>query len=117
MNGLNSLGLLDISVTDNEWMQAVNNNSLAKKSASKSILQQKNQYISSLLKVPVKQQEVEVTRSTMQSLLENWENIQRMAHPILIIFSGLHTASLSTEQLKQATDMIDKELFPMLPRE
>src|SRR5699024_9838809 len=61
--------------------------------------------------------EVELTRSTMQSLLENGENIQRMAHRILIIFSGLHTASLSTEQLKQATDMIDKELFPMLPRE
>src|SRR5699024_12664208 len=59
----------------------------------------------------------ELTRSTMQSLLENGENIQRMAHRILIIFSGLHTASLSTEQLKQATDMIDKELFPMLPRE
>src|SRR5699024_11602905 len=57
------------------------------------------------------------TRSTMQSLLENGENIQSMAHRILIIFSGLHTASLSTEQLKQATDMIDEELFPMLPRE
>src|SRR5699024_12477140 len=57
------------------------------------------------------------TRSTMQSLLENGENIQSMAHRILIIFSGLHTASLFTEQLKQATDMIDKELFPMLPRE
>src|SRR5699024_12803733 len=55
-------------------------------------------------------QEVELTRSTMQSLLENGENIQRMAHRILIIFSGLHTASLSTEQLKQATDMIKKEL-------
>ena len=117
MNGLKSLGLLDISVTDNEWMQAANNNSLAKNSASKTILQQRNQDISSLLKVPVNQQEVELTRSTMQSLLENGENIQRMAHRILIIFSGLHTASLSTEQLKQATDMIDKELFPMLPRE
>src|SRR5699024_1840115 len=79
--------------------------------------QQRNQDISSLLKVPVNQQEVELIRSTMQSLLENGENIQRMAHRILIIFSGLHTASLSTEQLKQATDMIDKELFPMLPRE
>src|SRR5699024_11478054 len=101
-----------ISISDNDWIQAGYNNSLVKNSASKTILQQRNQYISSLLKVPVNQQEVELTRSTMQSLLENGENIQRMAHRILIIFSGLHTASLSTEQLKQATDMIDKELFP-----
>src|SRR5699024_8369374 len=106
-----------ISVTDNEWMQAANNKSLAKNSASKTVLQQRKQHISSLLKVPVKQQEAEFTSTTTQSLLEDGENIQRVAHRSLIIFSGLQTASLSTEQLKQATDMIDKELFPMLPRE
>src|SRR5699024_6788486 len=88
-----------------------------KNSASKTILQQRNQDISSLVKVPVNHQEVELTRSTMQSRLGNEGNIHRMAHRILIIFCGRDTASLSTEHLKQATDMIDKELFPMLPRE
>lgn len=117
MNGLKSLGLLDISVTDNEWMQAVKNNSLVGNAASETMQQHGHQNISSLLKVPVNQQEVELARSTIQSLLENGENIQRTANRIIMIFSGLNTASLSTEQLKQATYMIDKELFPMLPRE
>src|SRR5699024_1894480 len=80
MNGLKSLGLLDISVTDNEWMQAVNNNSLAKNSASITILQQRNQDISSLLKVPVNKQVVELTRSTMQSLLEIGKNFNIISH-------------------------------------
>src|SRR5699024_12246310 len=106
MNGLKSLGLLDISVTDNEWMQAANNNSLAKNAASKTILQQRNQDISSLLKVPVKQQEVELTRTTIESLSENGENIERMAHQILIIVSWCHTALLAAVQLKQVIAII-----------
>lgn len=117
LNALKSLGLVGMSITVEQWAQIADTTLTANDSAAEKIMRSERTVASSPLKLPTNQEEAELLRTILNSLLKNGGEIQRTASQLKMNFPGLQAGSLTTEQIIQAVDMLERELSPLLPKE